>query len=269
MEKSESTVKKDDNGTEVVATQQNTTEIVEHAEHIPQEFDLDKVVRLAEAQVKALSKVFEIAIKRLETTDWCDQQGKPYLMASGCEKLMPLFGISILNIKSRKEKDKDEKGDYYIYYYSGTFQWKGNAIESMGACSSRDKFFAWDKYNKDFKPLHDVDETNIAKASYSNMVVRGVTGLLGIRNLNWDKLIALGVDRDKCAKVEYGKKNSTVRNISDAQKKRLFAISSSCKVSNDDVKKYMKETHKIESSKDITMGKQYEDIITWIESQKK
>lgn len=251
----------------IIVSNEKNAEIVNHEEIIPKEYNLEKVIQIAEKQLSTLEKVFEVAIKRLLPTDWCDQQGKPYLMASGCEKLMPLFGISVLDIKSSKETDKDEKGNYYIYYYKGKFSWVGHTLEAMGACSSRDKFFAWDSRNKDYKPLHDIDETNVAKAAYSNMIVRGVTALLGIRNLTWDRLIQLGFNKEKAIRVSY--QSHKERKITEAQRERLFAITNQHQVTNDQLKNHLKEVHSIESTKDINMGEQYDKIIQWIESQKK
>jgi len=164
----------------------------------------------AEKQVDILEKVLQIAIKRTNHFDWVDQMGKPYLTASGAEKLMPLFGINMANTSYDKKFSKDEKGDYYIYQYKATFSWKGGSLEAIGACSSRDKFFAWDSREQSYKPLFEVDETNIMKAAYTNMLVNGITRLLGIRNLTWEQLKDYGIDKERVSRVEY-KSNKTTK----------------------------------------------------------
>ena len=169
-------------------------------------FEVDSValaLERAQRQVEVLSKVLAIAVKRTNHFDWVDQGGKPYLTASGAEKLMPLFGISVSNTFYKKEFSKDDKGDFYFYVYRGTFSWAGSSIEAVGTCSSRDKFFAWDSKNQCYKPLSEVDEANIMKAAYSNMIVNGVTRVLGIRNLTWEQVESFGINRSKVAKVEY------------------------------------------------------------------
>lgn len=177
---------------------------------------IELVIANAEKQVQVLEKIFAIAIQRTNQHDWTDMAGKPYLTSSGAEKLMPLFGISLFDTSSDKKYSKDEKGDYYIYAYKGTFSWKGGSIEALGACSSRDKFFAWDSHAQAFKALAEVDETNIMKAAYSNMMVNGITRLLGIRNLTWEQLEKYGIAKDKVAKVDY--RNGGV--VTDEEKKK-------------------------------------------------
>lgn len=165
---------------------------------------MDLVISRAERQVDVLRKVLSIAIKRTNPTDWIDMQGKPYLGASGCEKLMPLFGISLSDTTSLKRPSHDDKGEHYVYECRGVFTWQGGSIEALGVCSSRDKFFAWDRQTKEYKALSDVDEPNIHKAAYSNMMMNGVTRLLGIRSLTWEQLKDVGIDQAKSARVEYG-----------------------------------------------------------------
>lgn len=166
--------------------------------------NIDVIIARAEKQVEVLKKVLKIAVSRTNNDDWLDQQGKPYLTASGAEKLMPLFGISLENATYDRKLYQDEEGNYYIYQYKGKFSWTGGSIEAIGACSSRDKFFAYDSATKSFKPLAQVDETNIMKASYSNMMMNGITRLLGIRNLTWEQLSEFGVTKDKAQRVSYG-----------------------------------------------------------------
>lgn len=170
---------------------------------------MDVVIATAEKQVETLKKVLAIATKRTTHYDWVDQQGRPYLTSSGAEKLMPLFGVNLTDTQYKKTFSDDDKGQSYIYHYQGRFTWQGGSIEAIGACSSRDKFFAWDGKEKTYKPLSEVDETNIMKAAYSNMLVNGVTRLLGIRGLTWEELQGFGVDKSKVATVNYGGKQAT------------------------------------------------------------
>ena len=125
---------------------------------------------------------------------------------SGAEKLKPVFGVSMFDMSREKIFSKDDEGQYYIYEYRATYKWKGGSTMAIGTCSSRDKFFAWNSVDKIYKPLSQVDETNIMKSAYTNMEVNGVTRLLGLRNLTWEQLSELGFDRNKISKVEY--KNS-------------------------------------------------------------
>jgi len=191
--------------------QDNIVAVPQHEQEIiPIEPGIELIIANAEKQVKVYEKILAIAIQRTNQYDWIDQMGKPYLTSSGAEKLMPLFGVSLFDTASNKIYSKDEKGDYYIYQYKGTFSWKGGSIEALGACSSRDKFFAWDSKVQSFKPLPEVDETNIMKAAYSNMMVNGITRLLGIRNLTWEQLEKYGIKKDAVSRVDYRNGGHTV-----------------------------------------------------------
>jgi len=171
---------------------------------------LEHAIALADKQVKQLGKVLEIAVRRTNERDWVDQQDHPYLTGSGAEKLMPLFGVSLRDMSYEKLMSSDDKGQYYIYQYKGQFSWRGGSIIAVGTCSSRDKFFAWNSADQSYKPDSQIDETNIMKAAYTNMLCNGVTRLLGIRNLTWDMLKQSGVDKTKVSRVEY--KNTKADN---------------------------------------------------------
>jgi len=169
------------------------------------EKDLELIIQEADKRVEILKRVLGVAVKRTNAKDWVDQQGHPYLTASGSEKIAPLFGIKMDRLSDKRDEREDDKGKYYIYTFQATFFWKGGSIEAIGTCSSRDKFFSWDSGKKEWKPLSDFDETNIKKAAYSNLMVNGITRVLGIRNLTWEDLEPFGIKKSDCARVEYGK----------------------------------------------------------------
>lgn len=171
--------------------------------------NIDVIIGRADKQVEILRKVLGIALKRLNPSDWLDQSGKPYLGASGAEKLMPVFGISLKDTSCEKSYYEDDEGAYYVYTHKGTFYWAGGSIEAIGVCSSRDKFFAWDSKEKKYNPLSRVEDPDIKKSSYSNMMMNGVTRLLGIRNLTWDELAQFGIKKDSAQSVQYGGKQTT------------------------------------------------------------
>lgn len=164
---------------------------------------LEHAIAKAEHQVELLERVLKIALKRTNERDWVDQGGNPYLAGSGAEKLMPVFGVCLTELSREKTISNDNDGQYYIYEYRGQFSWKGGSILAIGTGSSRSKFFAWNSIDKSWKPLSQVNETNIMKSAYTNLLVNGVTRLLGIRNLTWEIMQNLGFDRSKISKVEY------------------------------------------------------------------
>lgn len=239
----------------------------ETPELVTSDKSVEMIIAEAEKRVEIMKRILGVAVKRTNQTDWIDQQGKPYLGASGCEKVAPLFGVKMESVINQREEREDDKGKYYIYTFQARFWWKAGDIEAIGTCSSRDKFFAWDKSAEGgkgaYKPLHDVDETNIKKAAYSNLIVNGVTRVLGIRSLTWDDLAAFNITKEGVAKVEYNKgatsDPSLVGLISEAQCKRFHAIASKSGWGEQELKDWLLKNYQLDSSKKIPW-KKYEEI---------
>lgn len=233
----------------------------------------DDIIASAERRIASVEKIIGLALKITNEQDWVDQNGRPYLTASGAEKIARLFGVCWSNIKMDKIMTEDETGPFYFYQTSGVFTLKSDKVEAVGTCSSKDQFFAarWEgsgeHRKKIFLPLSQVDETNIMKASYSNCVANGITRLLGLRNLTWDQVQKAGIRKDKVSAVAYAQGGAGGGKISEAQGKRLFAILVSGadneegrKIRQDELKSYLKTTFKIESPKDIER-KDYDAIV--------
>lgn len=165
----------------------------------------DDLLAIAQRRVDFVGKLIDLALRRTTYLDWIDQQGKPYLMHSGAEKVARLFGVSISDVNSRKEWTEDNLGRYYIYVTTGRASLPGkfDSIEAMGTCGQRDRFFGYDSKTKSYKDTADIDETNVMKASYSNFTVNAITHLLGLRNLTWEQLKSAAVDISKIQKVRY------------------------------------------------------------------
>lgn len=161
----------------------------------------DDILAAANRRVAQLDKIMSLAISRTNSQDWVDEGGKPYLACSGSEKVARLFGVCWKNVKNEKVISSDENGQFYFYECSGDFYLGKDVISAIGTCSQKDQFFS--KKGKEVKPLSEIDETNIRKAAYSNMVVNGVTRILGIRNLTWEELEKAGIRRENTPKVNY------------------------------------------------------------------
>jgi hypothetical protein len=236
----------------------------EQAEVVVYDNSLDVLIAEAEKKVDVLKKVLGVAIKRTNPHDWTCIGDKPYLGSSGVEKISPLFGVKMESVKNERLEREDDKGKYYIYQFTARFWWQGGSIEALGACSSRDKFFGWDSATKSYKELHDVDEPNVMKAAYSNLMVNGVTRVLGIRNLEWSDLEAFGITKDKVTKVEYNKgaqsDPASQGLISEAQGKRLYAIAKGAGWDDKGFHEWLLKEFKFDSTKKIPW-KQYEAIV--------
>lgn len=221
-------------------------------EVVAQEVD---ILALAEKRANALEKMAKFAITRTNATDWLDMQGKPFLSGSGSEKVARVFGVKIHSVKSSKTFSEDEQGTYYIYEYSGIAELpsKFDSIEAIGSCSSRDQFFA--KKGGEWKPLSQIDECNIMKAAYTNFLGNAITRLLGIRNLTWEEVESLSGGKIKKGVTSSVQYNSGAKTgdylISEAQRKRLYAISKSQGISEIAMKAYLAKEYGIDSSKSI------------------
>lgn len=167
------------------------------------ESDLEAALKVAERNELLARKIKTLALKQTNPKDWADMDGKPYLQASGAEKIARLFGISwrICEGYPQRDDQKDDKGSYYVYTYKGEFEMCGKTIEVIGTCSQRDKFFG--RKGGELKNESEIDVTNIIRKAMTNMEVNGITRMLGIRNLTWDELAEAGLTQDQSAQVNY------------------------------------------------------------------
>jgi len=237
-------------------------DVKESTEIVAVNDDTNDLVVMAERRVAQLEKITELSLKRTNVNDWVDQNGKPYLVCSGAEKIGRLFGVNWSILDSKKITSEDDKGKFYFYQATGVFTLKGHdSIEAVGTCSVRDKFFS--KANGRELPVSEIDETNIMKSAYSNCVVNGITRLLGIRNLTWEVLERNGINKKGVASVTYTHNDSV---ISEAQRKRLWAMMKEFNKSEEEVKVFLKDKFNLDSSKDI-LKKQYQIICDFVEGK--
>ena len=216
----------------------------------------EDIIFAAEQRVNQLQRVLGVSLKVTNSQDWVDQQGKPYLMASGAEKIARLFGLRIKDVKSEKRASSDEKGNFYFYVYTGIVE-MGNgkdSIEAVGTCSSKDQFFA--KVKGELKPLSEIDETNIMKAAYTNMIANGITRLLGIRNLTWEQLKTAGLDTEKIVKINYqnGSKGGgfTTESITAPQNSKIHIMVKELAWKEEYYHEYLKKHFSVESTDKLT-----------------
>lgn len=177
------------------------------------ESDLEAALKVAERNELLARKIKTLALKQTNPKDWADMDGKPYLQASGAEKIARLFGISwrICEGYPQRDDQKDDKGSYYVYTYKGEFEMCGKTIEVIGTCSQRDKFFG--RKGGELKNESEIDVTNIIRKAMTNMEVNGITRMLGIRNLTWEELAEAGLKQDQSAQVNYKTKAGETEEV--------------------------------------------------------
>ena len=163
--------------------------------------NLVHMAEFAEKRVEAIKRIKRAALAVTSIHDWIDQMGKPYLHVSGAEKIARLFGISWRI--DEPEKTRSEDG-HYSYTYKGYFSLGSTIIEAIGSRGSKDPFFS-KSHGKDIPPS-EIDENNVRKAAYTNLLGNGITRLLGLRNLTWEDLKGSGIEQGKVGRVSYKKK---------------------------------------------------------------
>ena len=205
----------------------------------------------AEKRIDAMKKIKNIALRLTNKHDWVDQNGKPYLQASGSEKIARMFGISW---RMGEPLFEQEEGGHFNYTYKGEFSLAGASIEAIGTRSSKDGFFKKYAYPKGKErvelPPSEIDKGDVKKSAYTNLLGNGITRLLGIRNLTYDDLAEYAhIKEEEITRVAYksGKTNGkaptnqagkgkppaqgngkTVKNpdepMTEPQRKAIFAL---------------------------------------------
>ena len=140
----------------------------------------DRVDRYVAAQQKIVSAIMKIT----NSSDWVDENGKPYLQSSGGEKVARMFGIS-WSFPGKMEREVLD-GGHVVFRVKGIFTMGNRSIENEGSRSSKDPFFS--RKNKADKRIEDIDMADVQKAAFTNCVGGGITKLLGIRNLTWEQI---------------------------------------------------------------------------------
>jgi len=171
----------------------------------PQDFDSNRWLKMAEEQVLFMNKLSIIGLKATDESDWVNfGDMNVYPTAAGALRIRRNTLISIWNVKCEREDLKDKRGEYYVYTFTGNvgIKQRGDYIEVLGTCSSRDTFFA-KEYGK-WKQIEEIDTTNIKKAARTNMVANGITEYLGLKKPGAKRFRQAGLDITKVPHVKFG-----------------------------------------------------------------
>lgn len=179
------------------------------------------IAEQAERRIDAVIKIKQVALKVTNANDWVDQNGRPYLQASGSEKIANLFNISW---RINEPLFEEEADGTVTYTYKGEFSLAGRTIEVDGSRSSRDEFFKkyiWENGKKTGeKPL---DRRDLKMAAMTNLLGNGITRLLGIRNLTYDDLEKYaGIRKGDIKGIEY-KNSGEKKEMKAPQEKKTDA----------------------------------------------
>lgn len=233
----------------------------------PWEVDSGKVLTAIQGVTTALDGAVKISLQRTNANDWVKMGEKFYLQASGCQKIRSVWGIYFRNKEVVREEYPDGGFGYYVTGLVGSavldrLYGKEVTIEADGGRSSNDGFFS----GRDGKKY--VDPMDVRKAAISNFEARAIANFLGLKNFTASDLQRNGIKLDGVSKVEYAKGaegGGNVSLISDAQRKRLFAICKSKNISEEAIKGYLIVKLNIDSTSKIER-KDYEAICNWAEA---
>ena len=234
-------------------------EIVEDAP-IEQIITEEFISKLEKASELYQNRYLPICFKLTNEADWVNhgKHDKPKfsLQASGAEKLCTPLGIVWDRPAVIKHERSDDLGAYYEYEIEGIV--KCGVLRRWGwftgNCSSRDQFFT---------ARGRFDEGDIRKAAFSNWIVNAVTRMAGIRNPSMELLKKAGLNPEKVESIDYSGRRTPEQDatlISEAQRKRLWAIAKSKGVGEDAVK----QKFGLASFNEIKRG-DYDHIVKWVE----
>ena len=211
-------------------TEKHELATIDQAEVIPAIADttLVGIAEQLEKRVEAMNKIKRMALRLTNRNDWVDEAGKPYLQASGAEKVARLFGISW---RISEPIIENLEGGHWLVTYTGEFSLGGATIDAVGTRSSKDPFFRQYRYEGEGEklrrielPASEIDRGNVKKSAYTNLLGNGITRLLGIRNLTYEDLKdCAGIRKEDIASVAYKKDGKPATKPSPAQKAEAAA----------------------------------------------
>ena len=223
----------------------------------------DDVIKRAELQVDGLNKIKEISLKLTNKLDWFILNGKPCLQNSGCMKIANLWGVSFHKPSIVEEKKTDERGEYILFTASGEAEFRGRVVNDIGTSTTRDKLLG--SVGGNLRPLADIDLQSVKKMSITNWQSRILRKILGL-SFEMADLEKKGVKTE--SQYNHASGGAGGGLISDAQRKRMYAIAKSeGKATDEQLKAYLKDKYGIEHSADVKVI-WYEAICDFVKDPK-
>jgi hypothetical protein len=166
----------------------------------------DDPMAVLEARDRLMGRLVNYAIAATHPGQWQMLGDKPWPTGAACEAMARRCAVSWDKPECERRDTSDEAGPAYSWTYRTRFYLPGgrDSIWAEGHCSSRDQFLGTG-LDYETRELPEVEEGNIRQAAMTNMVVNGVTRILGVRNLSKARLDALLGEgaSEKMGKVAY------------------------------------------------------------------
>lgn len=104
-----------------------------------------------------------------------------YVPKKPLRTFMMAFRLNAEILNEQRHEAEDEHGRYYVWrYWVRVSTQTGWYVDEVGACSSRDPFFAkrWNKEKGQYEWI-DPDEASIIDTAYTNALNRAISSILG------------------------------------------------------------------------------------------
>ena len=182
---------------------------------------MERSLQQTDRFIEVMDSIRKKCVRLTNRNDWVDQNGVPYLEASGCDKIAKCFGVQIYDITCEKEHFSDDTGDFFQFTTSGSGKWLNNVTHEIGVTNTKDKFFAKKKVdgNMTLLPLSEIDLPSVKKKSHTNFMNRIIKKLLGL-SYTWEEIEEMSggkINRKMCQHFAYdkGKKGGTAETAKD------------------------------------------------------
>jgi hypothetical protein len=204
--------------------------------------DYELLLRKFEQRAKFVEGVRKAAVGQTRPHHWIGRGSQKQetlynLQGPGAEQIRTLCGIGFEGVRQWEDKWTKEAGPGYTIWFEARAYLadkRSGLLPVMGSCSSDDDFFSTEhaylpyneanpeqqallesgegKLSQDKKTLYvtrripasEVTRESIVKSALTNLIVNGVTRVLGIRQLTAEQLKAYGVDVEKAPVANYG-----------------------------------------------------------------
>jgi hypothetical protein len=226
--------------------------------------DIDYMKMLQKFKERAMfvDGVRREALARTQPQHWLSRKAKNgtvtySLMGPGAERLRTVAPIGFVDEKQWTEEWRKDAGPGYTVYFSARVYLgseRTGLLPVLGSCSSDDDFFSTERvelpYNAE-NPEHklalesgegtlshdkttifirrqipsaEVTKENIVKSALMNLIVNGVTRVLGIRSISEKELTDCGIDPKLIPGFEYGSTKAASGQLSPAEEQKRTEI---------------------------------------------
>lgn len=159
--------------------------------------------KTAENAPRIITAMQKILVAVANDGDWVVQDGKAGLCSAGAERYLKFFPMRFTSWSCDKQEWRDNEGPAYRWVYRCTVEFNGASTQVEGRFSTRDKFLGF--RNQQWRPLEEIDESDIRAAAMHICRGEGIKVMLGLRAIPEAALQKLGVPLKDARRVEHAR----------------------------------------------------------------